>query len=66
MSFLYQVSRQISQIVRYYLDTIDNAAATCVQVDGGWGYCSPRTVFTQDSCVQDSTQFYAIVGDCNR
>ena len=48
------------------IDTIDNAAATCVQVDGGWGYCSPRTVFTQDSCVQDSTQFYAIVGDCNR
>ena len=38
----------------------------CLQVDGGWGYCSPRTVFTQDSCVQDSTQFYAIVGDCDR
>ena len=45
---------------------LDNAAGTCVQVDGGWGYCSPRTVFTQDSCVQDSTQFYAIVGDCDR
>jgi len=36
------------------------------KVDGGWGYCSPQTVFTQDSCVRDNTQFYAIVGDCDR
>jgi len=36
------------------------------QEDGGWGYCSPKTVFTQDSCDTDNKQFYAIVGDCDR
>ena len=36
------------------------------QVDGGWGYCSPQTVFTQDSCLRDDKQFFAVVGDCER
>ena len=36
--------------------------------DGGWGYCSPNTVYRRGVCSQQTTnnKLYAIVGDCER
>jgi len=38
------------------------------KIDGGWGYCSPSTVYRRGDCSQDtkSNKLYAIVGDCER
>jgi len=34
-------------------------------IDGGWGYCSPDTVYREGICDQGDG-FYALLGDCQR
>jgi len=39
------------------------------KIDGGWGYCSPNTVYKEGVCTSNNgfgDGFYAIVGDCER
>jgi len=35
------------------------------RVDGGWGFCSPGTVYKQGVC-EKNDGFYSLVGDCER
>jgi hypothetical protein len=39
------------------------------KIDGGWGYCSPNTVYKEGVCTSNNGYgdgFYALVGDCER
>jgi len=39
------------------------------KIDGGWGYCSPNTVYKEGVCSSNNGYgdgFYALVGDCER
>ena len=40
----------------------------CRRNDGGWGYCSPTTVYRKGECEDqnNNNKLYAIVGDCQR
>merc|ERR1719180_731926 len=35
------------------------------KIDGGWGYCSPDTVYKEGKCEQGDGH-YALLGDCQR